>query len=445
MPAACIPGAGRPSVARNFIGLNGKASLPAVDVATHKRIASVLLKLARPDQALPHLRAVAEALPEDVERWERLCGVAALLGDVSGEIEVLERRLEVGHADPSIHARLVVLLLRADRRARAADHLDRLGALATDEGTLRLYFRARAAYDPAAAPWPAREGEGVIEGECLRRLLAFVHAYKTGGTSLLRGLRAVFAPAALRMGNSSARSDLARKIRQEKRPIDLLVGHVGYDLVESELVPLFRKEPLYIGLVRDPVARAKSIYAYFSSAYTSPEDRRRRLRTPHDEDINVVMESWLNAKHDWSGWRHDQCRVICGEPSAEAAIRTIKARYLTVVVPSRIDWLIAECAEALGRAPPELDHAKRTDSGRLVLDPVVERRLREHYGEDQKLFDWVSSNEDLLLSGVKDRIRQLMAVAFPARRPSADPGHEPLEQIGQGSHFGDAEAGVHLP
>ena len=188
------------------------------------------------------------------------------------------------------------------------------------------------------------------------------------------------------------------------RGLAAVSGHFHFDLAEdSGLSRAVRGSALYVGLVRDPVARARSIFSFFTRGLgADPAELKRRLRVEPSDDINVVVERWMSAPYAWMGWRHDQCRFICGEPSAAAAIRTIEQRYLAVVPTKRVDVLARAIADALGADRPPRFHAKAQVEAAPEIDPAVEARLRAYHVEDQKLFDWVRANANPLLERIPD-------------------------------------------
>ena len=78
--------------------LEKRLQLGGEDVATRGRLVRLLNQLGRPADTIPHLRAMAEAEPEEASHWNRLTRALAAAGDVEGEIEVLQRMLELEHA-----------------------------------------------------------------------------------------------------------------------------------------------------------------------------------------------------------------------------------------------------------------------------------------------------------------------------------------------------------
>ena len=337
-----------------------------------------------PARALPHARALAEDSPLDSRNWLDLYWLLQGMGDIAGEIDALRWRSARDPDDADTQARLAKLLARTNRETGTAAQPQVI-----DDGEERA-----TPGDVGGAPLPPEALTGKLKGQTL----VLPHAYKTGGTSLYVGLTHLFGLNIMRLGRTGRRKLMFASPAVRSR-LDLLVGHFEYSVAEQNFLPLLPNAVSYVGVVRDPVARAKSIYAYFREI-KQPD----RLLVPDDDDINVVVARWLEAS-DKASWRHDQCRVICGATTAAAAIEVIESRYLAVVTTSHIHKLHVALARSLSLPDPTPVHAKGSRAGELVIEPDLERRLRAHHGEDQKLFDWVTDNQERMIERAMDSCR----------------------------------------
>ncbi len=317
------------------------------------------------------------------------------------EIIVLERWLGHGAAPPWARRRLARLSARLGRPGKAPRTTGRAEAPVEEHPST-----PRPATDPLSALLP-------------RHVFVLPHAPKTGGSSIKSGLRRILGDTLTGSSIRAVGSSLALMPPETRRRLGLVSGHFSLDQAEDELVPLLALEPLLLAVVRDPVARAKSIYRYIGRRAFTPELRNRQLRARFDPDVNVMMRRWLDAPSDWGGWRHDQCRTICGEPDADAAIRALETRYLAAVTTTSLNALVTTTAKALARAAPPALHRKQTSSQELELEPALEAKLRDSHHQDQRLFEWVQANQERLLERCEARLRKLRPRPDPpgARRP----------------------------
>ena len=88
----------------------------------HARLSEILLKSGRSAEAVPHLRALAEAKPEKLSRWRELAGALRQIEDVDGEIAAWEQMLQRAE-DLGAHKRLSELFSAAGRVHEALPHL----------------------------------------------------------------------------------------------------------------------------------------------------------------------------------------------------------------------------------------------------------------------------------------------------------------------------------
>ena len=376
----------------------------------------VLLEASTPDEpSKPEQALVKAAL------WTELLDLVQ--SDLDVQLTVLSRHLTVDPGNPrTVHLKARVLLLLG-RRAEAHELLrEAMSAFPTAEGMAGPAIRLLAdAGDPDARKAsgrhrPTSSPAGVPDSQTRGRLpastLIFPHAHKTGGTSLHRGLGALFGLGYMRQGNLRSMGKVLRNLTVEaKQRLDLIAGHFPYDTAEDELAGLLPKRPLYVGVVRDPISRARSVYSFFGERYDTAEERDSQLRVPYDADINVVVERWMDAPDRWSSWRSDQCLCVGGQPAAADVIPVVEHRYLALVTPSGINQLIAAVARAMGVEPGIAEHIKRSNSERFVIRPDLEERLGDFYAEDQQLHDWAKANEDRFIARAETWMAEEVAAA----------------------------------
>jgi hypothetical protein len=235
--------------------------------------------------------------------------------------------------------------------------------------------------------------------------LIFPCAARTGAASLKLGLRRLFGSDYLQVGALEHLNDLGVRPVKAWRRIQALAGPFHFLNATRHAAPLLGREPLFIGLVRDPAARARSLYAWVRQTSAGKEERTRWLRgAVYDDDINVVAAEWLTrGESDWS-LRNEQCRSLCGEPSADKAIETIRRRYAAVATTACLDLLLDAIARAAGRPTPRPLRLRTSASGAYVLKQAIEAELIAQNREDQALFDWVKAHQAPLLKQARERL-----------------------------------------
>ncbi len=346
-----------------------------------------------PDAQLTVLRRHRTVDPGNPRTAHLTARVLLLLGRRNDALELLREATSAipaaqGMAEPQTRLMIRILADAGDPDARKASE------------------RQRPASSPAVVPGSQ------TRGRLPASTLIFPHAHKTGGTSLHRGLGALFGLGYMRQGSGVSMGNALRNLTVDaKQRLDLIAGHFAYNTAEDELAGLLPKRPLYVGVVRDPISRARSIYSFFGERYDSAEQRDGRLRVAYDPDINVVVERWLDAPDLWSSWRSAQCLCVGGQPAAADVIPVVDQRYLALVTPSAIARLIAAVARVLGVEPRVAEHIKRSNSERFSIRPDLEERLVDFYAEDRQLHDWAKANEDRFIARAETWIAEEMAAA----------------------------------
>ena len=120
------------------------------DLDVRGRLVKVLVGSGNPAAAAPHLWTLAEAGPTDMTRWKALARLLGDLGDAKGLREVLIRRIELGHDDPSLPGRLADLFLKDGLDRDAAGWARRAAAAAPREP--QSWRRLARALDRAGQP-----------------------------------------------------------------------------------------------------------------------------------------------------------------------------------------------------------------------------------------------------------------------------------------------------
>ena len=98
--------------------------------SAHEHLARLLPDLGRAGEALPHLKVVAAAAPDDIKTWRGLAEAGASAKDAACEIDALGQVLRLKPREDAARQRLVDLLLQVGRPGEAAPHLRALAEAA---------------------------------------------------------------------------------------------------------------------------------------------------------------------------------------------------------------------------------------------------------------------------------------------------------------------------
>jgi hypothetical protein len=246
-----------------------------------------------------------------------------------------------------------------------------------------------------------------------RDLLVLVHIPKTAGTTLWRLMEHHYPRASYRIGNAIRRPDgvergLSHVVR--KPGIRAAAGHVPFGILSERLPP----ESRYVAILRDPVERTLSHYAYVvdppprSGAGLVPPWLPRKPRGLALEDC---LEERGYIPNDF------QTRMLCGiaspydplPPDAlERATRNLRERFAYVGTTERFDELLALLTLELGwptvayePARPNPNRLRRED-----LSPETLRRVEEWTALDRELHAFATR----LLEEALERVEPAVAL-----------------------------------
>lgn len=135
----------------------------------------------------------------------------------------------------------------------------------------------------------------------------------------------------------------------------------------------------FISVLRDPIEREISTYRYILSHRNHPHHDLYK-DCSFDEYFERIVDRW-----------NLQCRLLCGEPSADKAIKVIRERLDLVGTAENMHIFQRALCERFGFvAPPDGVPRTHVAKGHKV-DLTSQRRdeLRSQLSEDYKLYDFV--------------------------------------------------------
>jgi hypothetical protein len=216
--------------------------------------------------------------------------------------------------------------------------------------------------------------------------LLFIHIPKTAGKTLDYALRRMVHRHA-RLNLRVEAEDLARIPAQERAALQVISGHFTYDQAKADLEPLLTGRIRYISVIRHPVDRLRSVYAYIRAKYGASG----KLRVGYHDDINVVAERWLDSPDEFRSYANLQCYYLSGKGTAAAALSAIESDYLAVSATDDVNDFCAQFALGMGKQFAERNRINPSNSADFTFDPGIVKRLEQRHAEDMALYDHVRS------------------------------------------------------
>ncbi|MGP9813745.1 hypothetical protein ACTZWT_19725 [Rhodopseudomonas sp. NSM] len=218
------------------------------------------------------------------------------------------------------------------------------------------------------------------------RPLCFVHIHKTAGSSMLVGLQKALGPGGLYWRGETEPFDAF-----EHRTGDELTGFaaIGGHISRTEFREKIGDDGVFAAVLRDPVARAISLFDFMKSPFSTSHPIR-------DEILDLDLEGALRRSQGFVDLvANQQCKLIGSEPTFAAAVAEIASNA----------WIIGDIAQSekmfvrmCGKAGVAATQLPRVNIGRDgYADGITEKcrsMLRELNAEDVKLVDWVRSLGD---------------------------------------------------
>ncbi len=216
--------------------------------------------------------------------------------------------------------------------------------------------------------------------------IIFNHIPKAGGTSLFRFFNEIFGPEhCFRHKVRDPKTDsFSPKIQElpkaELENYKFLAGHFDFGnhrLLDSPV--------LYIGIIRDPIARVASDYYY---------NRERGSKKIREQTNALTFEEYILSKMKNPKSRlvsSAQTVFLSGQPSAEEAKSIIDKWYLACCTSEQLDDMQRMLARLYGRPDlgPTRANVTKVKKSDTAISQATRDKLNERFAEDYELLAWV--------------------------------------------------------
>ncbi len=240
--------------------------------------------------------------------------------------------------------------------------------------------------------------------------VVLVHTPATAAIATRRLMARVFDPA--RCVNSYG-GEAERLDRDTLDSYQFISGHYTYGIHR-----LFRKRPVYLSVIRDPIERYLATYQEFVSNPNSPHHALAMSC-----DVNQFLRQGLASKNASlsNQFNNLQCRCICGEASFRGAREHIDKHYFLVCPEEAVADMHRLLVSALGIKVDGLEHdaapssapALPAHAGELSSDSIA--LLLESEKDDLLLYQYVQYVFRQLARGDATAASSSMEPAIPPK------------------------------
>ncbi len=259
--------------------------------------------------------------------------------------------------------------------------------------------------------------------------LVFLHIPKTAGTSQQTMFNEYYGPENLFWIGKDCDPDIRRY------PADRIAGH-GIVGGHKRLAFYPRAiNPVYCALVRDPVARAISLFVYYTrpELAISPRDRKIReglikLRNRRGLDPDSMVESIRNCRSFRREISNYQCRYLSRGRATFAGVQRSLRDYDfiigSVAAYRRFHVQLAQLLDWVEEPPLQVNRSRDDYAREFLRDPALVAMIAELNREDEKLVRWVDDEHRGLWMNIAD-------ARFRRRRLTALPLHPAKRRVGK--------------
>jgi len=254
--------------------------------------------------------------------------------------------------------------------------------------------------------------------------LAFLHIPKTAGTSLRQKMNHSYGRENVFWIGVDCEASTTEYPAELVAGSSVIGGHRGISFYPADIAPIF------CSVLRDPVQRAVSLFAYYTRpdlAETEGQVEERRRQLERMLEVGIKPDSLLLSLEQCEPFRHavsdQQCRFLSrGAATFTDAREALEDHDFLVGTHARYDDFFAKMSGMLhwkAGAAARLNKGREDYAREYQDDSRAEQLIRELNGEDYQLLEYIEQKHDSLYCNLRNPLEdsRLLALSRELRGP----------------------------
>lgn len=214
-----------------------------------------------------------------------------------------------------------------------------------------------------------------------KKTVCFIHNHKVAGTAIRLAVRENMPGKFYWNGMPKMPCEWGELDSDRLSEVDLVAGHLPRSLFDEKV----GGEKVYLYLARNPVRRAVSLFEYITNGWAK--------RHPWREDLKSNGLMWAIENHDGFRWQamNDQCRMLSGQPTFDAALASLEDGEWIVDLSHNVQRAWDEACGVMNWPRMTLSRAIEGRSGYFedLTTPAIIEALSHLNQEDAKLVNYI--------------------------------------------------------